>query len=353
MNRSLCALLCALLLALCACAAPEPEEAQASFFAMNTYMTMTAYGAGAQAAVDRAQARIEALESLWSVTQEGSDIYAVNHVQGQPVAVHEETAALLSFALDMAEETGGALEPTLYPVLAAWGFTADAHRVPEEAELAALLENVDYARVRVQGETVQLDPGMMLDLGAVGKGYAGDLAAQALREGGVESALLNLGGNVQAIGARPDGSPWRLELRNPFGEGGLGLLLAQDCAVITSGNYENCFVAEDGTVYGHILDPEKGRPADSGLASVTIVAQEGRLGDALSTSLFVMGAQRAEAFWRERGGFDMILVTQAGEILVTEGIADAFTPYEDQAAVRVLTREVRADAGHFSQENLE
>ena len=172
-------------------------------------------------------------------------------------------------------------------------------------------------------------------------------------EGGVESALLNLGGNVQAIGARPDGSPWRLELCNPFGEGGLGLLLAQDCAVITSGNYENCFVAEDGTVYGHILDPETGRPADSGLASVTIVAQEGRLGDALSTSLFVMGAQRAEAFWRERGDFDMILVTQAGEILVTEGIAESFTPYEDQAAVRVLTREVRADAGHFSQENLE
>ena len=160
----------------------------------------------------------------------------------------------------------------------------------------------------------------------MGKGCAGDLAAQALREGGVESALLNLGGNVQAIGARPDGSPWRLELRNPFGEGGLGLLLAQDCAVITSGNYENCFVAEDGTVYGHILDPETGRPADSGLASVTIVAQEGRLGDALSTSLFVMGAQRAEAFWRERGGFEMILVTQAGEILVTEGIADAFPP---------------------------
>ena len=113
--------LCALLLALCACAAPEPEEAQASFFAMNTYMTMTAYGADAQAAVDRAQARIEALESFWSVTQEGSDIYAVNHAQGQPVAVHEETAALLSFALDMAEETGGALEPTLYPVLTAWG----------------------------------------------------------------------------------------------------------------------------------------------------------------------------------------------------------------------------------------
>ena len=159
MKRALCALLCALLLTLCACAAPEPEEAQASFFAMNTYMTMTAYGANAQAAVDRAQARIEALESLWSVTQEGSDIYAVNHAQGQPVAVHEETAALLSFALDMAEETGGALEPTLYPVLAAWGFTADAHRVPEEAELAALLENVDYARVRVQGGDRAAGPG--------------------------------------------------------------------------------------------------------------------------------------------------------------------------------------------------
>lgn len=168
------------------------SEATAELFAMDTYITMTAYGRDAETALSKAEDKLTELEHLWSVTDTGSDIYAVNHADAQPVSVSKETASLLSFALQMAEETDGALEPTIYLVLTAWGFTTEENRVPSDDEITAILENVGYERVRLEGNTVQLDSGMMLDMGAVGKGYAGDLLAEILRENGVTSALLDI-----------------------------------------------------------------------------------------------------------------------------------------------------------------
>ena len=339
MRRALCALLCALLLALCACAAPEPEEAQASFFAMNTYMTFTAYGEGAEDALVDARVRVEEVEALWSVTDEGSEIYRANHSGGEPVNVSEETAELVSFALEMAEKTDGALEPTIYPVLRAWGFTTDTKQVPSQEEIDALLEDVGHEKITLDGTLLTVPEGTELDLGAVGKGYAGDLAAEAVRARGIECAILSLGGNIQAVGSRPDGTDWRVGLRSPWEDGTLGVLRVSDQAVVTSGGYENYFEDEDGNVYWHILDPETGYPAKSGLLSVTIICPQGRMGDALSTALFVMGPQKAEEYWRENGDFEMILVTEEGEILITEGVADRFTLSEGRTEeIRVISR---------------
>ena len=230
----------------------QREEGQTpdtrDFFAMNTYIRLEAYGNGAADALALAQARIEELEGLWSVTDEVSEIYALNHSGGQPVSVSDDTAAVVSFALEMAEETAGALEPTIYPVLTAWGFTTDEHRVPSREEIDRLLASVNYRRVSVNGNTVQLEPGMMLDLGAVGKGYASDEVEELLRAEGVTSALLDLGGNIVMIGSRPDGSDWRLGLQSPFENDTVGVLTASDCAVVTSGNYENFFTADNGTI---------------------------------------------------------------------------------------------------------
>lgn len=317
-----------LVVGLAACSQQREEEqtpAARDFFAMNTYIRLEAYGDGAEDALALAQARIEELEGLWSVTDEASEIYAVNHSGGQPVSVSDDTAAVVSFALEMAEETAGVLEPTIYPVLTAWGFTTDEHRVPSQEEIDGLLASVDYRRVSVDGNTVQLEPGMMLDLGAVGKGYASDEVAALLRAEGVTSALLDLGGNIVMIGSRPDGSDWRLGLQSPFENDTVGVLTASDCAVVTSGNYENFFTADDGTIYGHIIDPATGYPANNDLASVTIVAEDGKLCDALSTSLFVMGADGAIEYWREHPGFEMILITQDHQVLVTEGLEGRFT----------------------------
>lgn len=314
------------------------NEITTELFAMDTYITMTAYGRDAETALSEAEDRLIELEQLWSVTDPDSDIYAVNHSDGQPVSVDEETAELLSFALQIAEETDSALEPTIYPVLTAWGFTTKENHVPSDDEIAELLKNVGYERIQQEDTTVQLERGMMLDLGSVGKGYAGNLAAQMLKDNGITSALLDLGGNIQAVGTKPDGSPWRLGLRDPFSDGTLGVLEISNQAVVTSGAYERYFIGEDETRYGHIIDPATGYPAESGLASATVIAEDGRLCDALSTSLYVMGAKRAIEYWRQHQNFDMILITEDGEIYLTDGVADRFTldSYHSNMTVHVI-----------------
>lgn len=305
------------------------SKADASFFAMSTYVSLTAYGEMGDQAVAGAQEKVEELEKLWSTTDEGSEVFALNHSNGAPVNVSGETGDLLRFALEMAKETEGALEPTIYPVLLSWGFTTGENRVPAKEELELLLKNVGYDRVFMEGNCVTLPDGMQLDFGAVGKGYTGDVLVELFKEKGVKSALLDLGGNIQVIGTRPDGKNWRVGLRNPYGEGYLGVLKVCDLAVVTSGNYERYFVGGDGKTYGHIIDPAAGYPAESGLVSVTVLAKEGKLCDALSTALFVMGFDGAVSYWRQHRNFDMILITGEGEICLTEGIKDHFSLNND------------------------
>lgn len=315
-------ILLSLCLLLTACTDSAPKEYTYDFFAMDTFMSLTAYGDNAEKCVKAAAARIAELTLKLSVTDENSEISAIN--RAGTAEVSGETAELISFALDIADKTDGALDPTVYPVLRAWGFTTDENRVPAPEEITALLENIGHERVQINGNTVSLDKEMMLDLGAVAKGYAGDETERILRENGINSALINLGGNIQLISSKPDGSDWRLGVKSPIGDGNIGVLTISDCAVVTSGAYERCFTAEDGTVYGHIIDPASGYPADNGLLSVTIVADKGTLCDALSTALFVMGEERALDFWRQNKNFDVILITNNAEVLITEGIADKF-----------------------------
>jgi thiamine biosynthesis lipoprotein len=135
------------------------------------------------------------------------------------------------------------------------------------------------------------------------------------------------------VGKRPEGTKWRLGIKNPFGEGSFGILEAEDCAIVTSGGYERCFTGEDGTTYGHILDPATGWPADSDLASATIITDSGLLADSLSTAIYVMGLEKGSEYWRTHGGFDMVLMTQDGSVYLTEGIKNYFT-LEDEFADR-------------------
>lgn len=314
----------------------EPQEAAGGLFAMDTYINLTAYGPNAEAALDLAEARIRELENLWSVTDEGSEIYAANHSGGAAVSVSADTEELLLFALDMAGETGGALEPTIYPVLTAWGFTTDSYQIPAQEELDRLLKLVDYEAITLTDNTVTVPDGMMLDLGAVGKGYAADETAAILRENGVESALLDFGGNILTVGSKPDGTPWRVGVRDPDSDGTLGMLEVIDQSVVVSGGYEKYFVGEDGERYWHIIDPETGRPARSGLVQAAIVSQESRLCDALSTAIFVMGLDEAVDYWQARQDFDMLLLTDDREIYLTEGLRGAFTPWADHP-VHILT----------------
>lgn len=321
MKRILCFILAAFFLVGCTATAAPAEKI---VFAMDTYMKLTAYGEGAENALEKAVNKIAELDGLWSVTNENSEIYAINRSGGKTVNVSPETAAALSLSLQISEETRGALDCTVYPVLAEWGFTNGNYKIPERERLASLLENVGYERVAVSGYAVSVPQGTQIDLGAVGKGCAGDILAEIMRENGVSSALLDLGGNVQAVGAKPDGTTWRIGLRNPFGEGVFAALELTDRAAVTSGGYERYFIGEDGERYCHIIDPATGKPAKSGLASATAVGNSGGLCDALSTAVFVMGLEKASELWRSRRDFEMVLVAEDGGIYITAGLEDNF-----------------------------
>ena len=243
-SRLLCALLAVLVL-LCGCEKepPPPEEPEeeeshiATLLAMDTVMKLTVYGPDGQTAADRASARIEELEALLSVTDEGSEIFAANHSEGAAVPVSSDTAALLRKALELCGASEGTLDVTVYPVVRAWGFTTGNYRVPEAGELRELLDRVDYNRVSLEGGTLTLPAGTEIDLGAVAKGYAGDQVMASLKAQGVSSAIIELGGNVQALGSKPDGSPWRVAVHAPDGSGYAGVLEIRDQAVVTSGGY--------------------------------------------------------------------------------------------------------------------
>lgn len=318
----------------------ENKQDSRSFFAMDTYMTVTVYGEDTKAALDKAEEKVAELERLWSVTDENSEIYAVNHSDGNSVSVSLETSELLGFSLDISAMTDGALDCTMYPVLTEWGFTTGDYKIPSDENIAELLEKTGYQKIRLDGRSVTVPENMQIDLGAVGKGYTGDLLAETLKENGISSALLDLGGNIQTIGKKSDGSNWKLGLRSPFDEGTFAVLEVSDCAVITSGGYERYFVGDDGETYWHILDPKTGKPAQSGLVSATIIGKEGRLCDALSTSVFVMGLDKAENLWRQHDDFEMVLVTENGGIYITEGIEDNFSLNEmyENLTVEVIYR---------------
>ena len=321
-------LLWSLLLILSGCgAASRPGLCSTEFFAMDTVMSVRAYTTD-DAVLSGVPSLVDALENELSVTKEGSAVYTLNH-DGH-AEMTDDTAFLLSRALELCDETDGALDISVYPGVRAWGFTSadGSYRVPDADELAALLQTVDHTRVVCEDGTAYLPEGMEIDLGAVAKGYAGDKVAAYLRERGVTSALLDLGGNIQTVGTKPDGADWRVAVQDPNGDRLLGVLAVSDQAVITSGGYERYFTDEEGTLWWHIMDPRSGYPARNGLVSVTVVGDQGLYCDALSTALFVMGTEDAVAFWRTHRDFDMLLVTEDGELLLTSALAERFSPSE-------------------------
>ena len=304
--------------------AQTEQPAERTFFAMDTVMTLRLYGGGDEALLDAAEDRVRELEALWSVTDENSEIYALD--RNGFAALSGDTAGLLAGALDLCERTGGALDITIYPVVRAWGFTTGEYAVPDADTIADLLTRVDYTKVVLDeaAGTASLPEGVEVDLGSVAKGYTGDVLAGLLKVYGVESALLDLGGNIQTVGAKPDGTPWRIGIRDPEDETAyIGVVSVSDKAVVTSGGYERYF-ERDGVRYWHILDPETGAPARSGLASVTVIGDSGLTCDALSTALFVMGLDSALEHWREYRDFEAVFVCGDGSVTVTAGLENVF-----------------------------
>ena len=345
-KRLLCALLAGALLFLPGCE-KQPEPVEAATFAMDTVIQLTAYSGdagGTRAFLRELTEDLAELDGQLSATREDSFVYAVNHSGGEWVEVpNSSVLALLRDALSLCEVTGGALDVTAYPAVKAWGFTQGEHRVPSPDELAELAEKIDCSAVELSdwaGRTgrgaAALPQGVEIDLGAVAKGFAGDLLAEKMRDAGISSALLDLGqSTIAAVGSKPGGKPWRIGVVDPARpEDYFAVVELQDMAMGTSGGYQRYF-EQDGVTYWHILDPETAAPARSGLASVTVVSPSALTCDGLSTALFVMGLEKGTDFWRDHPEleFDVIFVTEDGDIYRTAGLEGRFSlaeGYEDQ-----------------------
>lgn len=326
------ALVLGLLLSLPAGCQVEDVEEESRIFAMDTVMTLTYHGQDRESgreAIEEGVAAVYELEDLLSATAPDSEISALNEA-GQ-AHLSPDTAQLLSAALELCALTGGALDITAYPAVEAWGFTTGEYRVPNQAELEELGDHIDYTRVSLDQESASLPDGMKLDLGAVAKGYTADRLAKLAQERDITSALLDLGqSTILALGAKPDGSPWRIGIQDPQGEGYLGVLELEGQAMGTSGGYQRYF-ERDGVRYWHIIDPATAAPARSGLLSVTVVSPSGLACDGLSTALFVMGLERGTQFWRDHPEleFEALFILEDGSLALTSGLKDSFTLAQD------------------------
>ena len=325
MRNKLFCLVAALLLLCTGCTAEKtpPRLSEVGFY-LDTVITLTAYTENSQVLKD-ALDECGRYEKLLSRTAEGSDVWRINHAKGQPTEVSEDTVRILQCAQEISEKSGGAFDVTIAPVSTLWNFTQDPPVLPDADELARAALLVDYTRMQLDGNTVTLPEGMMIDLGGIAKGYIADRVKNYLAERGVRNAILSFGGNIVAIGSgKPDGTPWKVGIQDidkPTGEHML-VSLNRGGSTVTSGTYERGFDL-DGVRYHHLLSSETGWPVQNELASVTIFSESSMEGDALSTAAFVLGTEKGLELIESLEGIEAVFIARDRTVTCSSG-ADAY-----------------------------
>ncbi|MCL2662853.1 MAG: FAD:protein FMN transferase [Oscillospiraceae bacterium] len=284
---------------------------------LDTYCTITVHGDVDNALLDEAFLLLTELEALFSITIEGSDVWRINNAGGEPVAVDPRTAELIEVGLKFSELSHGMFDITVGWLSRLWDFSGTPN-VPAQSEIEEALATVDYRQVIVVGNTVQLvNPNAWIDLSAIAKGFMAYEIAEFLAANGAEGALVNLGGDIVAVGNRYDGSPWRVALRKPFGDEGewLGVIEVSWACVLSSGVYQRQFEM-DGGHYHHILDPNTGMPVISDVVSATMITHTAVIGEGFSTVAVLLGSERAKALMENIPGFvGAVLVLENGDVL--------------------------------------
>lgn len=324
------ALCLGLLLALPGCGSVTATEKQ--LFAMNSAVSIKAYGKSAEAGLESAASVINSLGVALDPKRDGSTAYTINNSQGQSIVVTGQVAEMLLIAQQVHALSGGDFDPTVYPLVKAWGFVDGLYRVPSEDEIESLVKNVDFSAATLSAMTdtdsylFTLPVGMEFSFASLGRGCAAMYAARAMQTSGVEAGIVSIGGNIQALGDKPDGLPWIIAVQDPANPSAYActLNLSGSHAVSTSGGYQRYFTDEKDNTWTHIIDPGDGYPADSGVLSATVVAENGIYADALSTALCVMGEDRAKDLYQDSTDFEMVLLTDDGRVLVSEGLSEAF-----------------------------
>ena len=314
----------ALLLALCllpltGCARAAAQKQSVVGFYLDTVITLTAYVDDVSILED-ALAECGRYERLLSRTLEGSDVWRINHAGGAAVPVSRDTLDILAVAKQVSVSSGGAFDATIAPVSTLWDFTSGAKVLPDADTLAEAAGRVDYTRVQIADGEVALPEGMMIDLGGIAKGYIADAVKEYLIDRGVTSDILSFGGNIVAIGLKPDGSAWKVGIQDIDAPTGAYMLVARNTggSTVTSGIYERGFEL-DGIYYHHILDPRTGWPVQNELASVTIFSESSMWGDALATAAFALGQEAGMALIESLDGIEAVFIARDRTVTYSSG----------------------------------
>lgn len=320
----------------------QTATAQSMNFGMGTEMTHKVFGKHAEEALRAVESEAVRLEKILSRFMPGSEISRINGSAGiKCEKLSLDTYEVLSHAVQFSRNCQGLFDVTIGPLVDLWDYK-NSSEIPDEARIRQVLPLVNYADLRIDPceKTAGLQKaGQSVDLGGIGKGFASDKFLEVFKKFGVSSAFTNIGGNVAALGAKPDGSPWSVGIRHPRQDNRLiGAVLVSDKAVVTSGDYQRYFIDREGKRRHHILDPNTGYPSESGLISVTIVADSATTADALSTILFIAGMKKGLELLQNYPRTEAVLVDTDLMVYVTQGLKNCF---QTDKGIRANILEVR------------
>ncbi len=310
-----------IIFSLTACSAEvKATDASLDFFAMDTYMSISANAVDAQTIIEESYAVVTEIENYISRTNENSDIYKLNNSGGEVVEVSEITYEILTIALEYAQNTDGIFDPTICAVTDLWCIGSENARVPSDEEIQTALETVSYENIVLLGDNqVQLLNGAQIDLGAVGKGYAADMIVEIYEENNVNYGVISLSGNIYVYGEKADGSLWNIGITDPDDTSEVNIAVqSSQNSLVTTGAYERYF-EQDGIVYHHIFDTSTGYPTDEDIKSVTVVSENSTLADIYATALFAMGYDDAIIF-AESEGIDVVIIRENDEVYYSENL---------------------------------
>lgn len=310
-------LLCPLL---SSCGRTEPIQQSGFYF--DTIITVTLYDPAKTAELEHCFELASLYESYFSASMDDSDISRINDSPGSPVQVHKETADLINKGLYYCELSQGKFDITIGNLTSLWDFHSDEPSIPDAAAVAKAAAAADYRNVIVNGNEITLTAdAAAIDLGGIAKGYIADQLKEYLLSQGITSGLINLGGNVLAIGSKPNGNAYTIGIQKPFDDTGASIASVQirDQTVVTSGVYERSF-EKDGRLYHHILDTETGYPYSNGLLSVSVICPYSADGDGLSTSCFSLGLEDGMKLIESLEDTEAVFITSDYELHCSSGI---------------------------------
>lgn len=263
-------------------------------------------------------------DKMFSRTNQESDVYKLNHSQGETSSVDYEVAKLISEASKYSNLSNGAFDITIAPLTSLWDIKNNPGNIPDTEKINLLLKRVNYKNVGIleTGNKISLSGNAEIDLGAIAKGYVADRLKDFLKDSGIKSAIIDLGGNILTIGSKPDDTDFIIGIKKPFSENGTEYAAKIDInnqSVVTSGIYERYF-EKNGKIYHHILDPKTGYPVDNNLYSVTIISKTSIECDALSTTTFALGLEEGLSLINSLNNTEAVFITDENEIVLSDGL---------------------------------